>query len=195
MAILCSNCGRQYDVTLFQFGRTIDCACGSRVGLETRINLPANAALRFFADVNVARLTRWLRALSIDTVWEDAIADGDLVRRSLQENRHILTLDKRLPAEWHISNVLVFENEEPLVQLREVIRHFQLSKPEKLFQRCLICNAEMRLARHEEVLAQVPPEVRETAQEFSACPSCRKVYWEGSHTKRMRQTIENIFES
>ncbi len=31
MAILCPRCGRQYDVTLFQFGAAVDCDCGERV--------------------------------------------------------------------------------------------------------------------------------------------------------------------
>ena len=31
MAILCPNCGRQYDVTLFQFGASVDCDCGERI--------------------------------------------------------------------------------------------------------------------------------------------------------------------
>jgi len=37
MAIICKRCGRQYDVTLFQFGRTIRCDCGENVtqGAET----------------------------------------------------------------------------------------------------------------------------------------------------------------
>jgi predicted Zn finger-like uncharacterized protein len=28
MAIQCPRCGAQYDVTLFQFGRTVRCRCG-----------------------------------------------------------------------------------------------------------------------------------------------------------------------
>ena len=28
MAVICPRCGRQYDITLFQFGRTVTCACG-----------------------------------------------------------------------------------------------------------------------------------------------------------------------
>jgi len=31
MAIICPKCGAQYDVTLFQFGRTIVCSCGQVV--------------------------------------------------------------------------------------------------------------------------------------------------------------------
>jgi hypothetical protein len=28
MAVTCPYCGRQYDITLFQYGRTVTCACG-----------------------------------------------------------------------------------------------------------------------------------------------------------------------
>lgn len=31
MAIRCSRCGREYDVTLFEFGRTLACECGAEV--------------------------------------------------------------------------------------------------------------------------------------------------------------------
>jgi hypothetical protein len=31
MAVTCPGCGRQYDVTLFQFGQTVTCDCGAAV--------------------------------------------------------------------------------------------------------------------------------------------------------------------
>lgn len=31
MAVRCSHCGKDYDVTLFEFGRTITCVCGKTV--------------------------------------------------------------------------------------------------------------------------------------------------------------------
>ncbi|MCK4463636.1 MAG: hypothetical protein KAU58_04930 [Candidatus Omnitrophica bacterium] len=34
MAIRCPNCKREYDVTLFEFGRDIICECGFRIGLR-----------------------------------------------------------------------------------------------------------------------------------------------------------------
>jgi nucleotide-binding universal stress UspA family protein len=34
MAITCHRCGRQYDVTLFQFGRRVECTCGATVDLS-----------------------------------------------------------------------------------------------------------------------------------------------------------------
>ena len=197
MAVSCTRCGRQYDVTLFQFGRTINCACGERVGLEHKINLPAGRQVKFFADVNVARVVRWLRAIGIDTVWEDAIADGQLVRRAIEEGRFVLTLDKRLTRQWRADNVFLLRSETPLEQFLEIVRRFDIEKPRELFTRCLLCNTLLRSARPEEIFANsplLPPaDVRENRETFHHCPNCNKVYWEGSHTRRMREAIEEIF--
>lgn len=38
MAILCPRCGRQYDIALFQFGRTIRCGCGAVID-ESHVSL------------------------------------------------------------------------------------------------------------------------------------------------------------
>lgn len=197
MAINCPQCGRQYDVTLFQFGRTINCACGARVGLEHKINLPASAGaeIKFFADVNVARVVRWLRAIGIDTVWEDAIPDGELVRRAIEEKRFALTLDKRLTAEWRADNVLLLKSENPVEQFREIVARFGIEKPEEFFTRCLVCNAPLRTANSAEIAAAAPPpDVRENQRTFRYCLNCHKVYWEGSHTRRMRAVIEEVFD-
>lgn len=34
MSIRCPNCKREYDVTLFEFGKDITCECGCRIGLK-----------------------------------------------------------------------------------------------------------------------------------------------------------------
>lgn len=193
MAISCPRCGRQYDVTLFQFGRTINCACGERVGLDHKLNLPPNKEIKFFADVMTARVVRWLRAIGIDTIWEDAISDKDLVKRAIEESRFILTLDKRLIEEWRIDNVLLLQSENALDQFREIISHFKIKKPAELFTRCLVCNELLRGATAEEILSSVQPDVRSKQEIFQYCPNCSKAYWKGSHTQRMQIAIEELF--
>ena len=195
MAISCTKCARQYDVTLFQFGRTINCACGARVGFEHRINLSGGNEIRFFADVMVARVVRWLRAIGLDTAWEDAISDRDLVKRAIEEKRFILTLDKPLIKEWRVDNVLLLQSENPFEQFQEIIRHFEIEKPKEFFTRCLICNTPLRRASAAEIVAAAPPDVRENQQKFDYCPHCKKLYWQGSHAKRMRQAIEEVFST
>lgn len=142
----------------------------------------------------VHRLVRWLRAMGFDTAWQDAIADAELVRRSLTEHRHILTLDRSLPKEWRVDNILLLKSERTSEQLAEVISHFDIKRPPELFRRCLICNTNLVRASKDEISAQVPEKIRNTHKVFRYCPSCRKVYWQGSHTERIRAAIENMFE-
>ena len=194
MAISCAKCGRQYDVTLFQFGRTINCACGERVGFEHKINLPRVEEIKFFADVMAARLVKWLRATGFDTAWEDAIPDKDLVKRAIVEKRFILTLDKKLIEHWRVNNVLLLESENAFEQFRQTIEHFKIKKPEKLFTRCLVCNTLLKELKTEEITEDLPSLVRENQSAFHYCPNCAKVFWEGSHTQRMRLKIEDLFE-
>lgn len=39
MAVVCKRCGRQYDVTLFQFGRSIACDCGAKLPQAAEITV------------------------------------------------------------------------------------------------------------------------------------------------------------
>lgn len=202
MAIVCAGCGREYDVTLFQFGRTIHCTCGNRVGLEHRltVSLPDERP-RFIADAMLGRLARWLRTLGFDTAYDDGIDDEELVRRAIEEGRHILTRDRKLFEEWRVEVGLVVDAAETSEQLAHVVRAFGLVRPVQLFRRCRECNAELEWVALEEVVERVPDRVVERLRlrasaggpKVSICPECGRVYWEGSHTARMRAVVDRVF--
>jgi uncharacterized protein with PIN domain len=194
MAISCPDCGREYDVTLFQFGRTIHCACGHRVGLEHRLTVPVPAERpRFIADAMLGRLARWLRTLGYDTVYDDAIPDAELVRRALVEGRLILTRDRKLFDEWRVDGGLVLRAEGTLEQLAEVAATFRLPPPARLFTRCRVCNGVLEPAERDALEDRVPARVWDRVQDFAQCPNCGRVYWEGSHTDRMRSVLARVF--
>ena len=205
LAIECPSCRREYDVTLFSFGRTIHCTCGTRVGLERRLVIPeAGPDPRFLADAMLGRLARWLRTLGYDTAWDPEIADEVLVRRALEEGRRILTRDGGLLREWRVEGMRV-EAEKPVEQLREVVEAFDLPRPTRLFTRCRECNAGLEPVSLDDVADAVPEGVtgRLRAREgeegskegptLARCPHCERVYWEGSHTARMRAVLDRIF--
>jgi uncharacterized protein with PIN domain len=191
MGVPCPGCGRQYDVSLFPFGRTIHCTCGQRVGLQARVRAQTvGGELRFIADAMLGRLARWLRILGFDTAYEAHIPDGDLVRRALEEDRLLLTRDRALPEEWQVSGIYVVVAEKVSEQLRELARAFPLADGARLFTRCSCCNTPLASATRQEVEGQAPLRVLAVEQRFLRCPECERVYWRGSHTRRMRRVLE-----
>jgi len=199
MSIFCPKCGREYDVTLFQYGRTIECACGNRVGRELKVrsvNLPDRPEeLRFMVDVMLGRLARWLRVIGYDAAYHEGIEDSDLVRLSIDEGRILLTRDRALPTEWWIDNYLLIDSTIPMEQLRQVVGAYDLPWQERLFSRCTVCNESLNPLRHDQAAGLVPEKVLENAGRFAGCPVCGRVYWEGSHVDRMRRRLDEFLRS
>jgi uncharacterized protein with PIN domain len=187
-SIPCPGCGRGYDQARFPGGRTLTCACGTRVGRRLRVDRGAGPP-RFMVDSMLGGLARWLRALGYDAAWEAEIADPELVRRGVEEGRWILTRDRRLAEDWWIDGLLLLRSDDPLEQLREVAEAVGLS-PEGIFTRCLRCNVPLRALSRKDAGERVPPAVRAEGGRLAECPACRRVYWEGSHTARMRREVE-----
>jgi uncharacterized protein with PIN domain len=193
VAIPCPGCGREYDVALFEFGRTLWCTCGARVGAAARIRqIAAATPPRFIADAMLGRLARWLRMLGFDCAYESEIGDEELVRRAARENRVILSRDRRLPEDWRISDIHLVASEDLREQLREVLGRFDLCGAVRLFSRCNECNQPLRPAPKGEVAERVPPHALATHEHFLECPACRRVYWEGSHTERIRRLADEV---
>jgi uncharacterized protein with PIN domain len=193
VGVPCPRCGREYDATLFAFGRTIWCTCGSRVGIAPRVRrLEAGAEARFIADAMLGRLARWLRILGVDCAYEREISDRELVRRATAEGRVILSRDRALPEEWWVPGIHRVDSEDLREQLREVLRAFDLAPSLRPFTRCNACNRELRAVAKADVSGRVPPRVLLGHEAFRECPACRRVYWEGSHTERIRRLVEEV---
>jgi uncharacterized protein with PIN domain len=193
LAVPCPRCRREYDVTLFAFGRTIWCACGTRVGVEPRVySIDGAAAKRFSADSMLARLARWLRLLGFDCAYDGAVTDAALVRRAVEEKRTLLTRDRKLSDEWWVPNIYVVTAENLRDQLLEVIRRFDLARSIAVLSRCNACDQPVRPIAADAVRDRVPPRVVEAHHDFSTCPRCGRVFWEGTHATRIRRVVDEL---
>jgi len=196
IAIRCTECGREYDVTLFQYGRTVWCTCGRRVAAETvRRSLGRGADARFLADAMLGRLARWLRILGFDCAYEADVSDEALVRRAIAEDRTILTRDRALPDDWRVAGIHLVRSEGVHEQIVEVLRHFALADSVHLFRRCNRCNARLETVRTCEVADRVPADVLVRQPEVRICHGCGRVYWQGSHTRRMERVAEALLDA
>lgn len=145
---------------------------------------------RFFADAMLGRLARWLRALSFDTACGAHLSDPDLVRRAEREERVLLTRDRHLLRELRPRQALEVTSDVPLQQLRQVIERLGLEPPDELFTRCLVCNDVLDDVPPSDAATLLPPGAQALPGPARRCPRCARVYWAGSHVRRMRRALE-----
>jgi hypothetical protein len=98
-----------------------------------------------------------------------------------------------LSKEGSLADVLLVEATTPRVQLQQVVRQLNLSRWLRLFSRCVLCNAVLHPIAPQEAAHRVPPYVLRRQRNFVRCPSCARIYWEGTHVSRMRRQLHPLF--
>lgn len=152
----------------------------------------AEAEPCFAADAMLARLARWLRVLGWDTTLDAALPDPELVRRADEEGRILLTRDRHLLRELRPRRSLRIDHDDPLRQLGQVVIDCGLPAPLGLFTRCTVCNSLLSAPLDpRERDALLPPRARALPGPARQCPGCARIYWSGSHARRMRTAIEH----
>jgi uncharacterized protein with PIN domain len=146
--------------------------------------------MRFIADAMLGTLAKWLRILGYDTVFDPGLDDHQLVRRARAEGRVLLTRDRELAQRRGVT-VLSVTGEALDDQIRQVVSELNLA-PEHSFSRCPVCNSGLKAIDIESARARVPAYVAKTHKQFKACPGCRRVYWRGSHWRKMDEQLSRL---
>lgn len=134
----------------------------------------------------LGRLCRYLRAAGYDTASaRPGEPDAHLLSRAISEQRRFLTMDRKImehKAAQEVATVLPMADLDALAGFMG--REFGVDWLLAPFSRCLVDNAELVHATAEDA-SRAPPESRREGEELRVCPACRRVYWRGSHVKRM----------
>ena len=138
----------------------------------------------------LGRLARWLRVLGYDTWYDIAVADPVLVQLANEEDRVLLTRDRHLLAELRPPRAHEVRQDDPLDQLHDLVLALQLAAPEALFTRCLLDNTPLVTIPLDEARPLLPEGVRDWTGTVRRCPACGRLYWDGSHVRRMRAALE-----
>ena len=146
---------------------------------------------RFIADDQLGKLARWMRILGLDTLYFKEIEDQKLIRAAVEEKRVLLTRDTRIAAEPGGAECLFIESDNWIEQLKQILSAFRLEvSPERLFTRCLLCNSVLSSIPKEAVKERVPPFVYRTQEEYVRCPTCDKIYWQGTHVSHVLEKLK-----
>ena len=147
-------------------------------------------ATGFLADAMLGRLARWLRVLGYDTIYEPTLSDRELVARAELDGRIVLTRDRALLRDLRPEGAVEITSDDPLAQLAAVAERCALVPPVELFTRCLLCNVTLDDLPDDEGRALLPPKSRELPGPVRRCSHCGRIYWNGSHARRMRETLQ-----
>ncbi len=145
--------------------------------------------VKFLADHMLGKLARYLRFMGYDTYYPDGgMSDDEIIALAGEENRVILTRDKELAAR---SGGYFVRSDDYREQLRDVVSHFQLGC-EAMLSRCSLCNTPLVRVSREAVRGRVPQYVYEHTEEFYMCPTCKRIYWYGTHTERIERFLTGL---
>ena len=145
---------------------------------------------RFLLEPPLIKLGRWLRAAGDDVVAAEAGRCAiDLAQRAARENRVMLTRRRDFPP--GPARVLLIAADRLDDQLAQVYTAFGAPDvPASALTRCVLCNTALEEIDRRSVT--LPPRVEIRKPRVRRCPSCARLFWEGTHTEAMRARLERI---
>ncbi|MDJ0497791.1 MAG: Mut7-C RNAse domain-containing protein [Acidimicrobiia bacterium] len=148
--------------------------------------------MRFLVDINLGKLARYLRLLGFDTLSDGRWHDAELVAIAVDQQRMLLTKDRPLLKRSAVTHGYLVRADVPLDQTIEVIRRFDMTSSIKPFGRCMECNGDLRTVEKADIDHVLEPLTRRYFDDFRQCVQCRRVFWKGSHHRRLAAVIEEV---
>src|SRR5574341_215697 len=122
----------------------------------------------FVIDSMLGNLAKKLRILGYDSTFYSDIEDEKLVIIAKNEKRVLVTKDEQLTKsadKQGIMTILIRGNDE-LEQIAQI-------------------NAKIRLKK-------IPEGILEREEKFWMCESCKKIYWKGTHFKKLQEFADKL---
>lgn len=148
--------------------------------------------MKFLCDRMLIGLGKWLRAAGYDTaIAADSTEDAQLLKLAKDEARILLSCDRRLIgacSPWGQDIIVLATNRiDPAAQ--ELTTRLSIDWLRQCFTRCIKDNSVLIPATYGEI-KKVPRGPRELPGPILTCPFCHRLYWQGSHFRRMKHKLE-----
>ena len=149
---------------------------------------------RFAAEKTLGRLTKWLRLLGFDTLYEFELSDKKFIE-TLENDRILLTRTRRIQKLFAFRKLIFVESNHLTQQLEQIFRELDIAAAQiRPFSRCLQCNTSIVIVAKDSVWGRVPDYIFEIHDRFQKCPECDRIYWPGSHTRRSLEKIRQVLD-
>ncbi|MFQ5920863.1 MAG: Mut7-C RNAse domain-containing protein [Nitrososphaerales archaeon] len=150
----------------------------------------------FVVDGMLGTLARKLRIFGFDTLYYNDAEDERLVEVAIKDGRVLLTSDRTLfqIAAKRGARSILLAGENDLDDFAHVLSSLGIAGIEFASERsrCSLCNGVLEERAKDSVKDLVPAGLLERHSRFYLCSKCRKVYWEGSHIKKMQEFARGV---
>jgi len=156
---------------------------------------PLKSCCIFLVDINVGRLAGLLRMAGFDAENVDKESTSRaIVEKAIREGRILLTRNKDLLKHRELVYGHLVRNQDPDLQLREIIYLYSLENLFQPFTRCISCNGLLADVKKEDIIDRLLPLTKKYFNRFRICTACNKIYWHGSHHEKMTEKLEIIVD-
>ncbi|WP_067670347.1 Mut7-C RNAse domain-containing protein [Nocardia miyunensis] len=162
------------------------------IGLLTRVRPRPLRDPRFIVDVNLGGLARLMRLMGLDARCPWDADDTALAEAAAAEGRIILTRDRGLLKRRNVTHGVLVRSNRSFEQIVEVIRRLDLADRLMPFSRCLRCGGVIVDVAKQDVIDRLEPLTRDYYDTFRQCRDCGRIYWAGSHQRRLNDLVDRI---
>lgn len=147
----------------------------------------------FVADANLGKLARYLRLLGFDCLYRNDSDDDAMAKIASEQQRILFTRDRALLQRRMIAHGYFVRADMPKVQVREVLKRFNLYTLIKPLTRCTHCNGKLMEIDKRKIEHRLEPLTRQHYDRFLICSECDQIYWEGSHCMRVKRLVDEFY--
>ncbi len=153
---------------------------------------PISRPPRFVLDVHLGRLAAYLRLLGFDTLYWSDCDDATLAANSAEQERVLVTRDRRLLMRKEVVYGCCLHSREPLEQLDTLVRRYDLAGDVIAWRRCLRCNGLLQPVEKESIVHRLEPLTARYFDDFHICLDCEHIYWKGSHFQALQTIVGRV---
>lgn len=150
--------------------------------------------MKFICDSMLGKLARLLRMCGFDAEYCKSGLTLESLKNLRERNVIILSRNHKLAKQGESLTFYNPDHDNPQVQLKLVIEKFNLKDRIDFLSRCMECNVEITPIDKLAVKGKVPFYVYDNHDKFFKCPSCGRIYWEGTHVARMKEKLDRILK-
>lgn len=162
------------------------------IGYVTRLRPEPLRDPAFVLDVHLGKLAGMLRIAGFDSLYRNDFSDEEIARIARKEKRIVLTRDVGLLKRNAVERGYWLRSVIPAEQCREVVRKLDLKERIRPFHRCSSCNGIIKPVAKKLIEDRLLPNTKKFYDEFFRCSDCLKLYWRGSHHKKLLACISYL---